>query len=133
MREHHPRIHIYEAELPDGYLGCTSHDDGVIWLDSRLNQAERRCTLAHEIGHLERGPVPTDPLLLVAEELAVEQWAARRLITAGDLADVMRWTTDLGEAAEELWVDPYTLRVRLDTLTELEAQLLDLIAADRAA
>jgi hypothetical protein len=32
-----------------------------IWLCRTLTQAERRCTLTHELVHRERGPVPADP------------------------------------------------------------------------
>ena len=58
-----------------------------IWLCRTLTQAERRCTLTHELVHRERGPVPRDPAAAAAEERAVDEIAARRLITLGSLVD----------------------------------------------
>jgi Zn-dependent peptidase ImmA (M78 family) len=124
LREQHPNITVYEYDLPGAYLGCVDHDKGLIYLDSRLNQAERRCTLAHEIGHLERGPVPPAPLAAIREELEVDRWAADKLIRAQDLIDVFRWTSNLSEAAEELWVDQHMLLARLRYLTAADRALL---------
>ena len=46
--------------LPPGLMGSTCHRRRVITLDLRLSQAERRCTIAHELEHVERGPMPAD-------------------------------------------------------------------------
>jgi hypothetical protein len=130
LRENHPTITVYEYELPGTYLGCTDHDKGLIYVDSRLNQAERRCTLAHEIGHLERGPVPKQPLAAIREELAVDKWAAEKLIRVQDLISAFRWTSDLNEAAEELWVDQNMLLARLRWMSPADRTLLNTYLAD---
>lgn len=96
-----------------------------IWLCRRLNQARRRCTLTHEIVHLERGPVPADPVGLAREERVVSQIAARRLITIDALADALAWTRDPHQLAEALWVDVPTLRARIDALDPLEVADLE--------
>lgn len=106
--------------MPGGWMGCTDHAKGTIWIASGLTQAERRCTLAHELGHLARGPVPTDPALAATEERAVDEWAAKRLLPVCALVKAFQWSSYLDEIAEELWVDLRMLRVRLRTLSDTE-------------
>lgn len=85
-------------------------------------QAERRCTAAHELVHIEHGHVGecderTDQL--------VHREAARRLIPIRDLADaVLFYEDDLDGMAEHLWVDHDTLKTRLDHLHPAERGLL---------
>lgn len=72
----------------------------AVTLDSRLLQVERRSAIAHELVHIERGPVPRDPWLAACEELAVEQETARRLIPLDRLVDALAWAHNLHEAAD---------------------------------
>lgn len=120
MHQYHPwrelaaltPVLVSWARLPQGVWGAT--DGGHrIWLDDRLGQAERRCTLAHELEHVRRGHTGCQP---PAVEASVEHHAARRLIPdVHALADALVWARgDLYEAAEELWVDHQTLEARLD-------------------
>lgn len=99
------------CELRPGVWGAT---DGKsrIWLDRRLGQAERRCTLAHELEHLRRGHQGCQPAPV---EASVHAAAARRLIPdVHHLADALVWARgDLAVAADELWVDEQTLAARL--------------------
>ena len=125
MRERHPDVTIIcDVELQDGLLGCTDHDERIIWLDSRLSQRERRCTLAHEIGHLHRGPVPTDPIQAALEERLIDEWASRQLIDGCALAAAFRWSPHYAEVAEELWVDEHMLRARLRCMTDEEQDMV---------
>jgi Zn-dependent peptidase ImmA (M78 family) len=124
LRENHPDVVVYEHEMPDGYLGCVDPDRGIIWLDSRLTQAERRSVLTHELGHLERGPAPAGEHADPVEERAVDVWAARMLITIPDLAAALGWSSHLSEIAEELWVSVHMLTVRLETMSQAELMLL---------
>lgn len=99
-------------DLPPGRLGDT---DGCnrIRLAPDLLQTERRCTLTHELIHLERGDVDCT----VADEQRVRRETARRLITLPRLADALLWAGhNLEEAADELWVDQDTLAARLEHL-----------------
>lgn len=107
---------VWWHELPEGVRGLVR--DGTIWLCRTLTQAERRCTLTHELVHLERG-IPHH-VYREMEERAVDELAARRLIELPDLIDGMRWTQDPTELADALWVDPLTLRTRLQTLDPIE-------------
>ena len=122
--EHHPDVHIiWDRELPDRVWGLSW--GRRIWLCRRLNQVRRRCTLTHELIHLERGPVPADPIGRAREELAVDIEAARRLITLPALVDALRWTRDATELADELWVDRPTLRTRMQHLDPIEVAELE--------
>ena len=122
--EHYPDVIVdTRVELPGRIWGLTV--DRHIWLCRRLDQVRRRCTLTHEIVHLERGPVPTDPVGHAREERLVEQLAARRLITIDALADGLAWTRDLHQLAEHLWVDVPTLQARMGSLDPIEVAQLE--------
>jgi hypothetical protein len=124
--EHYPNITIEcHRELPEHIWGLTSFSLRTIWLCRRLRQTHRRCTLTHELIHLERGPMPTDPVLAAREERTVDRLAAQRLITLPALADALRWTRQPHELAEQLWVDEPTLRTRMETLDPLETAELE--------
>lgn len=96
-----------------------------IWLCATLTQAERRCTLTHELVHRERGPAPADCAAAAREERIVDEITARRLISVPALVDGLRWTRQPRELAEHLWVDEPTLRTRMDTLDPLEVAELE--------
>jgi Zn-dependent peptidase ImmA (M78 family) len=116
----HPDIDVEWTPLPDGILALT---DGRtrIWIDPRQHQAKRRCTLAHELAHIELGHTGG---CTHREDRAADQIAARRLIPLDRLADALTWARSLEEAAEELWVDVAMLRARLDGLHPPEERYL---------
>lgn len=122
-------VRVYELELDGDLLGCVDVDRRLIWLDSRLTEAERRCTLAHELGHLERGSA-CSPGAGSREEQAVEEWAAVRLIDARALARALQWSCRVEEIADELWVDEHAVRARFRTLTDEEQDLI-LVAIEK--
>ena len=113
-------LRIVFRKLPGDLMGVYFHGPSrVIALDSRLTQAERRCTLAHELVHLERGD---DGRCASAWhestlEAHVHQIAARRLIRTEDLALALILHEHLSVQAEELWVDELTLTARLAGLS----------------
>ena len=122
--ENYPHITVVrDIELPPQVWGMT--DGQRIWLCKKLNQVRRRCTLTHEIVHLERGLVPVDARGLAREERAVDAEAARRLITLSELIDGLRWTRDREQLAEHLWVDVPTLKARMDGLDPIEVAQLE--------
>lgn len=118
------------ADLPDGLLGYTDLPQGVIVLDRQLTQVERRCTVTHELEHVHRGPVPADPRLAAREERVVDQLAARRLVTLGELIDALLVADNEHDVADELWVDVPTLRTRIARLALHEQQAIDARLAD---
>ncbi|MEV8180299.1 ImmA/IrrE family metallo-endopeptidase [Specibacter sp. NPDC078692] len=116
-------IHISFIRMPDGVPGRT---DGlrVIWLDKRLQQDERRCALAHELVHMERGH---DGCQSPGIEYQVCVETARRLILIEDLCSSAAWARSHQEHAEDLWVTPEVLTHRLTSLTPNETAQLSLV------
>lgn len=102
-----------------GPAGLTNFGESTISLRRGLNQAERRSTVLHECLHVERGPVPLG--MARGEEVRVEKEAARLLMPdIKVVGEALAWAHDLGEAADELWVDEQMLRVRLQHLHPAE-------------
>lgn len=102
----------HTSDLPAGRRADTNGVDEIRMRD-RLLQVERRCSLAHELIHLERGDTGSCP---PAVEAAVNREAARRLIPWEQLLTAVRWARDEGELADELWVTMKVLRARAETL-----------------
>lgn len=98
--------------MPDGSPGRTNGTD-IIWLDRRLHQAERRCTVTHELIHIELGH---DGCQQAAVEMKVRAETARRLIPIEALCKHLAWARSIQELAEELWVTPEVAQDRLRTL-----------------
>jgi hypothetical protein len=122
--EHYPHITVVrDRELPGRIWGLT--DGRRIWICRRLNQAQRRSTLAHELLHIERGLPPTDPRGLAREEKIVSALAARRLIALPDLIEALKWTREPAELADALWVDTDTVRARMNSLDPIEVAQLE--------
>ncbi|WP_190246854.1 ImmA/IrrE family metallo-endopeptidase [Brevibacterium casei] len=123
-REH---ITVHWRTMPGDYLGAT---DGAnaIWMDPDQLQVERRCTLAHEIAHIDLGHKGCQD---GREEDRANRLTAQRLIEWDALVDVFRWAHTAHEAADELWVTPEVLEDRLRFLHPNEKALLALIGASR--
>lgn len=115
------------ADLPPGIRGITD-GSSAIWMESRMLQVERRCTLAHELAHIDLGHTTKTT---VAEENAARRLAAQKLIEWDALVDVFKWAHNAQEAADELWVIPEVLEDRLHFLHPNEKALLRLIGASR--
>lgn len=114
-----------DDEELDGALGWYYVERDEIVLDDRQTQAERRSTLAHELVHAERRDEPCGSLVLDArQESVVSQLAARRLIPIRALGEALAWSDCIDEIADELWVDRFTVRVRLEHLHPAERAYL---------
>lgn len=111
------------AMLPPGLLGYTAHHRRAVILDKRLTQAERRCTIAHELEHFDV-PTPADPVLRERLEQQINRRVARRLIPIRRLGDALAWSRDPHEIADELWVDLPTLETRMRHLHPAELAYL---------
>lgn len=92
-----------------------------IWMDPRQSQAQRRSTIAHELAHIELGHVDG---CTGREERQARVLAATRLIRLEHLAEALKWTRNVHELAEELWVDVETLTDRIENLTADEVAWL---------
>ena len=131
-----PAVHQYHPwrrlrELVDVTLhwhdgspaGWCRHSTRDVSLQRGMTQAERRSTICHEVVHLERGPAVRG--YGAREELEVSKEAARRLLPdIRVVGEALAWAVCLDEAAEELWVDRGTLRVRLEHLHPAERAYL---------
>jgi hypothetical protein len=108
--------------MPDGAPGRT--DGRVLRVDHRLQQDECRCTLTHELVHLEWGHSGCKwPRI----EYKVRAETARRLILIDELCQHAAWAWGHHELAEELWVTPDVLSDRLNTLTPDDTAQLALV------
>ena len=116
------RARVVFDDLPPRRRGEVDFGTQTITLERRLDPTTQRCTLAHELVHLERGPVIM--WCVPREERAVAAIAARRLVSIEALAEAMRWSQDERAVAEELSVDVRTVRARLRCLDDAERALL---------
>ena len=118
-----PHLVIECVPLADNLRGCIR--GGIIHLNADDLQAERRCTLSHELVHDERRIFPLDRTLRKREERTVESIAARRLISLDRLVDALRWSRNISEIADELWVDVPMLTALFRSLERDERKWID--------
>jgi Zn-dependent peptidase ImmA (M78 family) len=136
----HPHIEVVVTRLPAG-RGWWLPDVQGIALDDRLDQAERRSVLEHELQHALAGDTccrdvgPDGRRLHSRQERRADQRAAARLISLDALADALVWCLGPDEVAEHLHVDERTVRARLRHLTDEERRYIEqrLRARDGAA
>jgi len=117
----HIELHWHD----DGPMGETDHEDGTISIRRGMTQAERRCTVLHELLHVERG-TSLEGVLHAREERIVRKLTAREMLPDIDaVGDAMAWAhLDIEAAADELWVDVGVLRDRLRHLHPAERHRL---------
>jgi hypothetical protein len=125
LRENWPEVQVVIKPMRGRLLGELRYP--VIALRADTTAAQRRCTLAHEIVHLERGVTDCGPWA-EREERLVEAEAARRLIPTEALLDAVRscgGAHDIGALADVLEVDLDTLEARLRQVTPRERQQIE--------
>lgn len=107
--------HVVVEHTDDLPVGRRADTNGVdeIRMRRRLLQVERRCSLAHELIHLEHGHTGA---CSPAHEADIDREAARRLIPWERLLAAVRWAHTEEELADELWVTDRILRARTDSL-----------------
>jgi hypothetical protein len=130
LAAHWPEVDVVVEPMAGRLLGQLRYP--VIALRAGTSAAQRRCTLTHELVHLERGVRDCGPWA-DREEASVEAEAARRLISADALRRALRelgCRPGISALAAVLDVDSQTLRTRLAMLTVDEATLLDREAGD---
>lgn len=126
VRLNWPQVRVVIERMTGDLLGEARDGGRVIALRAGTSAAQRRCTLAHEIVHLERGLRDCGPWLY-REEQAVHRTAACRLITVADLVAAIRelgGADDHAALAQALEVDSETLSVRLAALDRDERRAL---------
>lgn len=120
-----PHLTLKVTRLPDDEMGRWVPSAQMILLDDRLDQAERRCTLVHEmVHHISGDHVALTPELSAMQERMCKDRTARLLITINALADALAWSEHAAEIADYLWVDEATLYDRFNNLTPEEQSYL---------
>lgn len=112
-------------ELPSDVYGYTDFRTKTITLATGMSFEERRCTITHEVEHARRGPGSSHAVL--REEVVVDRRSSRLLLPCvREVADSLIFHHGQYEdAAEDLWVDPWTLEVRLASLRGPEQDYLN--------
>lgn len=108
----------------DGPMGLTTHSTATISIRRGLTWEQRRCTLQHELVHVERGPIPRG-LRDKDEEWVRRETALRMIPDIRPVGDAIAWALSEDEAAEELGVDVPVLRYRLKHMSPMEKAWLD--------
>lgn len=119
VRDNWPQVRVVIEPMTGDLLGEVRDDGLVIALRAGTSAAQRRCTLAHEIVHLERGILDCGPWLQ-REEVQVHTEVSLRLIPLAALADAVRalgGADDQAALAQWLEVDSETLAMRVSRLS----------------
>lgn len=123
----------FRDDLPSGISWWVPEVNTVL-IKKGLKQVDSRCALTHELGHRELGIaecVPPEDYPDASrqerrDEMLVDSWAAHKLIEFADLVKAARWATCRDEVAEELWVTPRLLTVRLERMPPWEKRMLEI-------
>jgi hypothetical protein len=131
LRDNWPELRVVVEPMVGRLLGELRYP--TIALRSGTSAAQQRCTLTHEIVHLERGVSECGPWA-PREERLVHREAALRLIRLDDLVAALA-SCDAPPSARRLAaaldVDRETLSVRVALLTATErAVLRDVLTRD---
>lgn len=95
-------VRLHGAYLPEGDLGYYSPDEDRIYFDLALTPFERRCTIAHELGHAYYGHRTDSD----QNERLADTYAAELLIDPVAYAAAEHISTDVEFLADELCVIP---------------------------
>lgn len=126
VRQNWPAVRVVIEPMAGDLLGEVRDDGLVIALRAGTSAAQRRCTLTHELVHLERGLHDCGPWSH-REEVQVHTEAALRLIPLSQLIAAIRslgGVDDPGATAHWLDVDSETLAVRLARVSSAERTAL---------
>lgn len=126
LRENWPRVRVVIETMTDDLLGEVRDEGALIALRAGTSGAQRRCTLAHELVHLERGILDCGPWW-PREEVQVHLAATLRLISLGALVAGIRalgGAEDRAALAQWLDVDRETLDLRMSRLERAERRVL---------
>lgn len=122
-------VTLLVTRLPVGQAWWLPDVRGIV-LDDRLDQAERRSALEHELQHVHAGDTccdigPDGGRQSRRQEVRADARAARTLITLDALADALVWCLGAEEVAEHLHVDRRTVSARIRGLTDSEKSYID--------
>lgn len=95
-------LRVHGAYLPSGEFGYYSPDEDRIYFDLTLTPFERRCTVAHELGHAYYGHRSDSE----QNERIADSYAAELLIDPVEYAAAEQISDDIEFLADELCVVP---------------------------
>ena len=129
LSEHWPHVRVFLRALNNDHWGRTvwTAAGPVIYLRALLGPIAERCTLWHEIAHLELGP-PAVPECPLNEQQAVE-WTARRLLPDPRHLGRVLAANDVATAARTLRVTRRILYDRLRCLDDTERAIFETVIA----
>lgn len=78
-----PAPHVFEEELPENVNGVYDEATHIIVIDPRLNERQKRCTLAHELLHWTHGDTRCQNQYDDKAETHVRKETATLLIKSG--------------------------------------------------
>jgi hypothetical protein len=126
LRQNWPHVRVVIEPMTGDLLGEVREDGQLIALRADTSAAQRRCTLTHELVHLERGILDCGPWLQ-REEGLVHAEVSLRLIPLASLAAAIRalgGADDSAALAHWLEVDSETLSIRLNRMGSAERRSL---------
>jgi hypothetical protein len=114
---------LWHDDSPGAPMGVANFAAQTVSIRRGMTYEQRRCTVLHELLHLDRGPALTTTV--GRDEDAVRRATARLMLPSTRvLGDALAWAHDEHEAAEELSVDVGVLRDRLRWLHPSERHYL---------
>jgi len=93
----------------------------LLLVDASLDARQRRCSIAHEIAHLDLAHTATGNRAFARrQEVEADRLASTRLISFEQLREAVRWCTDERDLAEQLQVSEQALSIRRTLLSAEE-------------
>ncbi|MGG7568877.1 ImmA/IrrE family metallo-endopeptidase [Streptomyces sirii] len=126
MSKFDPEVELEKLSIPIQYLplhdvlAAWDAEHGKVYCSLGLNPVQKRCALTHELAHItlkhQRCAYADDSVTTIAtisQERAAELWAARKLISALQLAAARESGLPPDTIARELGTTPRIYRARL--------------------
>ncbi|MGX7681080.1 hypothetical protein ACSMXN_19500 [Jatrophihabitans sp. DSM 45814] len=135
LRQNWPDVDLIVEPMEGDLLGEVRDGGRTIALRAGTSTGQRRCTLTHEIVHLERGLFECGPFEQREEQL-VHAEVAHRLIPVDVLAEAIRFLGgdgDSGALALLLDVDSETLDLRRRLLDRLDRRAMRRVLSAQVA
>lgn len=111
-------MRVGTAALEPGILGLYDARCHVIVLAAGLTPVERRCVLAHELGHAHHRHRAGS----AANERVADAYAARLLVDPSALREASRWSHEPAELADELDLTEDVVRAYLTLVAPVQPQ-----------
>lgn len=126
----YPRVVLDTAVLSPAHAALVG--DRLLLVDASLDARQRRCSIAHEIAHLDLAHTMTvNRAFARRQEIEADRLASTRLISFEQLREAVRWCTGERDLAEQLQVSEQALSLRRTLLSAEEISALHISAGFR--